>query len=423
MGIRGLTAKILDYYSKILKSKRHFANSDTYYLDYTSKIYLTTRWFTKNIKQNINKFEIKDYENVLNELVDLIANEIVKHIETHNFYKKYIVVFDYCQSQPKLPANFDLSNTSIQEIEKTLTARTYKKSRMVIDEKLIPYIDEIPIEELKNMIETVSTTSRSYWNVSIDKDPINYISLDVLLKEGKISQEKYDELYKHVLSEVRLIKQPKKKNSNYEDIIRKINTAPNPEKAFKEFLFDIRPQMIVTLIPSIIHKIKEKINPEIYIEFLGCNYEADFVIRNHIKKYHQDFSFIGENETSKDGNAILPTIFTTDTDLLVLLADINCVVNIKIRTDNKKESITIPINTKQFWSWVMNNPNYKYKDVIDYGCKMSTYKQQETSELFYKHNEELENEFLYIEPRKDLNIARIHAWNANVFSSIFVPEM
>jgi hypothetical protein len=128
MGIRGLTAKILDYYSKILKSKRHFANSDTYYLDYTSKIYLTTRWFTKNIKQNINKFEIKDYENVLNELVDLIANEIVKHIETHNFYKKYIVVFDYCQSQPKLPANFDLSNTSIQEIEKTLTARTYKKS-------------------------------------------------------------------------------------------------------------------------------------------------------------------------------------------------------------------------------------------------------------------------------------------------------
>lgn len=426
MGIRGLTSKILDYYTKILKSKRHFANSDTYYLDYTSKIYLTTRWFTKNIKQNINKFKISDYENVLNELVELIANEIVKHIETHNFYKKYIVVFDYCQTQPKLPANFDLTDVSIADIEKSLTRRTYKKSRMVIDEKLIPYINEIPIEDLKGMIETVGTISRSYWNISSKKDPINYVSLDVLLDEGKISKEKYDELYKHVLSEVRLIKQPKKKNSTYEDVIKKINSSPNPEKAFKEFLFDIRPQMIVTLIPCIIHKIREKINPEIYVEFLGCNYEADFVIRNHIKKYHQDFSFIDDNEistsklTSGQGNAIIPTIFTTDTDLLVLLADIDCVVNIKIRTDNKKESITIPINTKQFWSWVMNNPNYKYKDVIEYGCKMSTYKQQETSELFYKHNDELENEFLYIEPKPELNFSRIKAWNSNVFTSIFL---
>jgi hypothetical protein len=58
--------------------------------------------------------------------------------------------------------------------------------------------------------------------------------------------------------------------------------------------------------------------------FFGCEFEADFAIVSHIRKYSRN---------------ILPTIYTNDTDLIALLSDIHCIVRME---DGKKTIVVDP---------------------------------------------------------------------------------
>ena len=77
--------------------------------------------------------------------------------------------------------------------------------------------------------------------------------------------------------------------------------------------------------PLIIPLIKTK-----GVYYIGCEIESDFAIAKHVRTYSK-FSF--------------PTIYTTDSDLLVLLSDIDCVV--KMNCSNSKKPYLI--NPVKFW--------------------------------------------------------------------------
>ena len=113
---------------------------------------------------------------------------------------------------------------------------------------------------------------------------------------------------------------------------------------FKKQIFQIYPQLIVDLIPNLIFKIQEGVkNSFKEIEFLGCEEEADYVIYQHIKKY---------NYTNR-----CPTINTNDSDMVLLLHDIDCIIKIKKKHNKSRQNF----NTDKFQNKKnenLNSPKY-----------------------------------------------------------------
>ena len=75
------------------------------------------------------------------------------------------------------------------------------------------------------------------------------------------------------------------------------------------------------------------------VYYLGCEVESDFAIVKHVKSYSKH-SF--------------PTIYTNDSDLLVLLNDVDCIVKLNVGTCKK----TYLLNPVKFWEEL-------------FGCKMN----------------------------------------------------
>ena len=101
----------------------------------------------------------------------------------------------------------------------------------------------------------------------------------------------------------------------------------NKLKRFNEY---IPFSLVLYSLPIIISYIN---TPSVY--YLGCEIESDFAISKHIHTYSKN-SF--------------PTIYTTDTDLLVLLSDVDCVV--KMNYPGCKKPYLI--NPVQFWRNIFN---------------------------------------------------------------------
>lgn len=74
------------------------------------------------------------------------------------------------------------------------------------------------------------------------------------------------------------------------------------------------------------------------VYYLGCGLESDFALAKHVRSYSK---------------AAFPTIYTNDTDLLVLLADVPCMLKMMV-----KRKIML-INPVEFWRKL-------------FGCKLST---------------------------------------------------
>ena len=83
--------------------------------------------------------------------------------------------------------------------------------------------------------------------------------------------------------------------------------------------------LVLYAFPLIINMIKTK-----GIYYLGCEVESDFAIVKHVRSYSKH-SF--------------PTIYTNDSDLLVLLNDIDCIVKLNVTSCKK----TYLLNPVKFW--------------------------------------------------------------------------
>jgi hypothetical protein len=180
--------------------------------------------------------------------------------------------------------------------------------------------------------------------------------------------------------------------------------------------------MIVGLLPNIIHRIKTKIKSnnelsKLHIEFLGCVTEADYVIKKHILTYSPTYK---QSNKPQHKSIYKPTVFTIDTDMLVLLSDIDCVVNLKLRAPGYTNK-TVPIQVKEFWKWVLNKEHYTYEDVMNViNEKNSTYNYSNSTTHIYQHFDELEPNFCFIEESDVVNYKYIHDTNSNVLTQLYL---
>lgn len=436
MGINKFYKILGQYYTEYLSSNPQKFKSEICYIDCTSKIY---NLFYKHYKLENLKLRITNETNIyqiIENIIENIADNLVTQIIENKYFKHYVLVFDYKFTSP-LNEKFKFSDEIIKyfnggfDVLDKLNSYEKMNSKAMIP-KLIN-ITKTPINELKMLIRNSGEIKWSRWNPS--KNIVNYVSIDWLinsvkqdfrmkykipidpelqkyqnpdkirneeLKNDLIKYKKLLELkefgfYRYLLEHgIKLFanKKPRTKNS---EILKKIWYETKTNDDFSEQIndnyFEIQPQLIVDLIPHIIHKITEKINgSNKIIEFLGCEQESDFVIKKHIKlncPYGQ-----------------IPTILTGDTDLLLLLHDVECVIKMKLKINNKdnktntqdekterssspKKQILslnansyskkqtdnktiIYINPKQFWTWLLQTQNYTYQDLITVCCKLGT---------------------------------------------------
>ena len=108
--------------------------------------------------------------------------------------------------------------------------------------------------------------------------------------------------------------------------------------------------LIVNLIPILISRVKEQIKDlhlKEIVEFIGCENESDFVIRKHILLYN---------------SLNCPTIYTNDSDLFMLLCDINCYIRVK------SPLLNIRIKPNLFWQWLTGLENIYLNDIAAFCC-------------------------------------------------------
>lgn len=445
MGVKGITGLALRYFTDVLKNKCQFIKSDTYYMDYTSKIFLTVRWFIKQLRLETvdpNKLTIEYYNQCIEELLELISDEIVDHINNHRFYKKYIIVFDYLSGEPPI---YQLNDKSYNDIVNKFNIKEQKSSVVMVNRQIIDFIEnqlaskevndghknvvetfdeEELIDLLISMSKTMVNTVWHYW--ASDNDIRKYIRLSKLRDDGLISEKVYNAVIKHHTNEFILTRCLKKKSlkSNYEEGWKKIALTTSRDEIKHEInklLFNIRPPMIVALVPNIIHRIKQKLAERkldyLYIEFLGCCTEADHVIKKHIKMYSPTYN---QNNNPNHRSLFKPTIFTIDTDMLVLLSNIDCVVNLKLRAPGYTNK-TVPIQVKEFWKWALHKDNYTYDDVLKLvDEKNSTYRYPNSLTRIYENSDELEPNFYFIEDCDNVDFDYIHHTNSNVLTKLYL---
>lgn len=111
------------------------------------------------------------------------------------------------------------------------------------------------------------------------------------------------------------------------------------ESGNEEKINECRNYIPFTLIIYMFPKIVENLKFE-NVKFLGCEIESDFAISKHIHSYSKN---------------AFPTIYSSDTDMLVHMCDINCVVKLN---DSKLLHNTYYINPVVFWEKI-------------FGCQLS----------------------------------------------------
>lgn len=474
MGINKFYKILNKYYHEVLSTNILKFKSDICYIDCTSRIYNLFYKYYKydNLIQRIN--EGTDIYSVIDDIIEKLSNGLITQILENQYYKKYVLIFDYKFTSP-LNGKFKFSDEIVKYFEKYDLINKYDETEQMSEIPMIPKnvnILNTPLDQLKLLVRNSSEIRWSYWNPN--KNITDYVSInwlidnikkefklkfksnidsetqktlenpvkkkyiqsliitysdnnvqyknDLIVKYKKLLELKQFGFYRYLLE--RGIKRfaTKKQNKSH-DILNSLwyDTNNNEEfsSKFIEHYFEIQPQLIVNLVPHIVHKISDKINgSDKEVEFLGCEQESDFVIRKHIKINCPNNQF--------------PTILTSDTDLLLLLSDVDCIIKMKLKiqntsdddintntttnatennsnnneiTVNKSNSPTIVlngssftkkqrtydtkttlyINPKKFWEWLLNTNNYSYNELVSICCRLGT------SYNCYKTKFQLEN--------------------------------
>ena len=90
------------------------------------------------------------------------------------------------------------------------------------------------------------------------------------------------------------------------------------------------------------------------IKCYGCEFEADLVIRNLVSMYNLL------------NQPISPVVYTTDSDLLVLLSDLDCKIHINENLNTTYFNEGYFVNPSWFWKKLLNNDSFEYYETVDY---------------------------------------------------------
>lgn len=356
MGIKHLRSVIHAYYNAKLQKSNRIIRSTVCYIDCTSKIVYNANNMNKNIN---NKSPIELIENIVNKSVEAIAKQINRGFH----YNKFILVFDL-KSISDINPKFELSQEIIDQYVKLLD--TNKESMASIP--MLPKIMDIyntDVDSLKLSVRNLYEVRWNYW--SPNKQITNYTSIRRLLKTETNPDviDKLNTLYKSGIERYILFRGAKyltkharlREKNMSTDIVEKLfkTDAHKFDKEFRKYLLNAPYNLIISLTRRIVDGIINS-TPDKDVSFLGCEHEADFVIRNHIKHYHSN---------------ACPTIYTCDSDIVMLMCDVNCVVKIPYEdVDRRKFNISIyPI---EFWKWILRTNKIDFKNIVTICCLLGT---------------------------------------------------
>lgn len=420
MGIKHLHLILREYYAYFLKNKQKKKEiSNICYIDCTAKIYnLFHRVFQYDkLSGKIEKYN-SIYE-VVTDFINSLVSELIHQINTNKFYDEYYLIFDYSHKHsidPNLKFDDKIYNFYYEHVNFNQFNKKEKISAIPFINSKIDLLNT-SLFDLKTHVFNNYEIRYSYWNPK--KNINNYSNINWLIKKIKIylsncqnsivmkkdnvDKKKNDckkidslELIKLIdennISEIETISKiyeklvEIKKFSFYKYLISRglkklssnnkkwFNDTPamleknysTDEKEFSKQIiksyYEISPSLIISLLPYITKLIKEETNKKITI--LGCEEESDFVIRKHVLTHHKYH---------------YPTICTYDTDLIMLLSDIECLIKIKTKIieNEKVNKINLVLNTKDFWNWVLYNKRYEeikytFEDIITICSRMGT---------------------------------------------------
>jgi len=368
--------KLLKFFEEYAKSATPINDIDSKicYMDYTSNLVITTN----NIVRNNSKLSVIDKIKLI---INTCVKNIIEQIEHNKYFTKYIVVFDY-KYVSKFNSLFKFSDIIIDNY-----TNNFQFNKDYID--LIPMIPKNL--NLSTPIHVLKESVRNFYELRINNvindnnlNPTNYQNLYLLLSSAKEESEKI--IIKSLIDTgitryivLRGAKNTTRRNRRNKLLCKSIHASKtyitsktlqnkmdninvrlfesmNNEKSFQSILDDFKNTvnypLIVNLIPVLVSKIKETIkikNIKTDIEFIGCENESDYVIRKHILLYN---------------SLNCPTIYTNDSDLFMLLSDVNCYIRIK------SPSLNVRIKPNLFWQWLTNQKNVYYDNIVALCCLM-----------------------------------------------------
>ena len=382
MGIVNLY-NLIEAYLRENFDKQHAIKSDICYIDCTSKIYSYLNNYYRNEKKQESMLQKNNIFLIIDDILNNIAFNFIKQITENKYYKKFILVFDFKQRTEIKRIKFD--EDLMEYYEKNPELTQFDKKEQISAIPLIPRSVDIlntDINDLYLMIYNAYKIRWSYWHFKA-KNIDNYINVNYLIQ--KISDDYYEKYNSDIKLDLDLnlkfdiedrnnsliiynkLQNLKRYNfqtylihrglkrfalkhkryPHYNDLKKSYLSEETDDvfsDKFKKQIFQIYPQLIVDLIPNLIFKIQEGVkNSSKEIEFLGCEEEADYVIYQHIKKYNY------ANQC--------PTINTNDSDMVLLLHDVDCIIKIKKRKHDKAKQ-NFNINKLQNKKNENLNPNH-----------------------------------------------------------------
>lgn len=411
MGIENLYTFLYEYYNEVLSKRTDNYHSDICYIDCTSKIYSILNSSYNKIKGRKKFTNNQDIYILIDEILDHLAENISRQIKENKFYKRYILLFDV--TFDSTTEFIDLNEKLLYYYKKYEDLTQFDKKEKAAATCLIPKLTNlhtVTLQNLHSLVKNASDVRWSYWNTT--RDITDYVSVSWLMRNvekeyklyfkkniqedlknvSKLTIEKQNKIniykklqyankigFQHYLMK-RGLKRFATKKERYPFKDEVVNSyfkdkAEVFSDTFFKHYYKIEPQMLVELVPNLVYKIQiltESIDKD--IEYLGCEYEADFVIKQHIKYY---------NLSNKQ-----VTVSTTDTDLLLLLSDIDCLVKIKGRRFDVNDNVNLLIKPKEFWEWVTKKKNIRYKNLVALAVRLgSTYNCLKNKFSIYNINE------------------------------------
>lgn len=370
MGISGLS-QYLNEYAAVANKCQQAIDSKVCYIDYTSVLVSTTANISKRHAKNDSNQCLADIHNMCEEIIQTCVHNLVDQLEHNKYFIKYIIVFDYkCVSN--FSSHFYLNDELLSEYIHTLPfQKDYTDLIPMIPKTLDIHTTPVDVlkESVRNLYELrIHRMISDYQNLYVlkmDESSPDYIQLvDSLISTG---YNRYFVLRgaKNATRRERNIKNMCKAihsnrtldnslHTKLDNVNVRLYETLNDTAAFTStlhnFQHSISYQLIINLIPLIVQRIKAELQSkaiETNVEFIGCENESDFVIRKHIKLYNQ---------------LNCPTVYSNDSDLFMLLCDVDCYIRLK------QNNLNVRLKPNLFWRWLTGSSYVNFRNISTFCC-------------------------------------------------------
>lgn len=365
-----ITYKLIEIYNKyigLLKNKDQNNVSNTQFKYPESLIHNPMLIESDNESESIQNFQsvnfddipldcefTLDFQSKVNNLLNYVEKELLNiFCRLKNFNRIIYVFVDYKFMNNLRERNVifkDFLNMNIEEHERTNSIPMIKRKYL----KLLDKCDEDEYDTMKYLVKKVRCMFelKSIYSVSNKLDIEKYISipyliktekdkkkiskLTVLLDEGKfryfilrggkylIKKQRGKDLFSFFDPPQNTYSKTKSCGDENEICVKSLNNidkllfdsvTKNGYEKLNEFYNYIPFTIIIYLFPMLV----KKINLD-NVKFFGCEIESDFAISKHIHTYSKN---------------AFPTIYSSDTDMLCLMCDVDCVVKLSIKNGRR----------------------------------------------------------------------------------------